>query len=54
MKEEPGSEFEIPCELVLLALGFLGGEPDTMIAQLGCELADEPGAVSVGTAKAAA
>ena len=40
MKEIPGSEFEIPCELVLLALGFLGPEPDTMIAQLGCELTE--------------
>jgi glutamate synthase (NADPH/NADH) small chain len=40
MKEVPGSEFEIPCELVLLALGFLGPEPDTAIAQLGCELTD--------------
>jgi glutamate synthase (NADPH/NADH) small chain len=40
MKEVPGSEFEIPCELVLLALGFLGPEPDTMIAQLGCALTD--------------
>jgi glutamate synthase (NADPH/NADH) small chain len=40
MKETPGSEFELPCELVLLALGFLGPEPDTMIAQLGCELTD--------------
>jgi len=40
MKEIPGSEFEMPCELVLLALGFLGPEPDTMIAQLGCELTD--------------
>jgi glutamate synthase (NADPH) small chain len=40
MKELPGSEFEIPCDLVLLALGFLGPEPDTAIAQLGCELTD--------------
>jgi glutamate synthase (NADPH/NADH) small chain len=40
MKEIPGSEFELPCELVLLALGFLGPEPDTMIAQLGCTLTD--------------
>jgi glutamate synthase (NADPH/NADH) small chain len=47
MKEIPGSEFEIPCELVLLALGFLGPEPDTMIAQLGCELTDR-GNVKVG------
>jgi glutamate synthase (NADPH/NADH) small chain len=40
MKEIPGSEFELPCELVLLALGFLGPEPDTAIAQLGLELTD--------------
>src|SRR5215467_2167583 len=40
MKEIAGSEFEIPCELVLLALGFLGPEPDTVIAQLGCELTE--------------
>jgi len=40
MKEVAGSEFEIPCELVLLALGFLGPEPDTAIAQLGCELTE--------------
>jgi glutamate synthase (NADPH/NADH) small chain len=47
MKEIPGSEFEIPCELVLLALGFLGPEPDTMIAQLGVPLTDR-GNVQVG------
>ena len=40
MQERPGSEFELPCELVLLALGFLGPELDTVIAQLGCELTD--------------
>jgi glutamate synthase (NADPH) small chain len=40
MKEVPGSEFEIPCELVLLALGFLGPEPDSLIGQLGCALTD--------------
>src|SRR5436309_8296700 len=38
MKERPGSEFELPCELVLLALGFLGPETGTVISQLGCEL----------------
>ena len=43
----PGSEFEIPCEMVLLALGFLGPEPETMLAQLGCELTDR-GNVKVG------
>jgi glutamate synthase (NADPH/NADH) small chain len=48
MKEIPGSEFELPCELVLLALGFLGPEPDTMIAQLGCTLTDR-GNVQVGS-----
>jgi glutamate synthase (NADPH/NADH) small chain len=47
MKEIAGSEFELPCELVLLALGFLGPEPDTMIAQLGCELTHR-GNVKVG------
>jgi glutamate synthase (NADPH/NADH) small chain len=48
MQEIPGSEFELPCELVLLALGFLGPEPDTMIAQLGLGLT-ERGNVQVGT-----
>jgi glutamate synthase (NADPH/NADH) small chain len=33
MKEIPGSEFEIPCELVLLALGFLGPETDARAAR---------------------
>jgi len=40
MKEIPGSEFELPCELVLLALGFLGPETDTIVSQLGCALTD--------------
>jgi glutamate synthase (NADPH/NADH) small chain len=40
MKEIPGSEFELPCELVLLALGFLGPETDTVVSQLGCELTE--------------
>jgi len=40
MKEIPGSEFTIDCELVLLALGFLGPEPDGMIKQLGVGLTD--------------
>ena len=40
MKEIPGSEFAIDCELVLLALGFLGPEPDGMIKQLGVGLTD--------------
>jgi hypothetical protein len=36
MKEIPGSEFELDCDLVLLALGFLGPESDTIVRQLGC------------------
>jgi glutamate synthase (NADPH/NADH) small chain len=48
MKEIPGSEFELDCELVLLALGFLGPEPDTMLAQLGVKMT-ERGNVWVGT-----
>jgi glutamate synthase (NADPH) small chain len=46
MKEIPGSEFELDCDLVLLALGFLGPEPDTMLAQLGVAL-NERGNVAV-------
>ena len=38
MEEIPGSEFELDCDLVLLALGFLGPEPDGAIAQLGLKL----------------
>ena len=38
MEEIPNSEFEIECELVLLALGFLGPEPDGIISQLGLKL----------------
>ncbi|HEY6049939.1 MAG TPA: glutamate synthase subunit beta [Thermoanaerobaculia bacterium] len=47
MKEVPGSEFELDCELVLLALGFLGPETDGVVAQLGCELT-ERGNVKAG------
>lgn len=38
MEEIPGSEFAIDCDLVLLALGFLGPEPDTIVAELGVKL----------------
>jgi glutamate synthase (NADPH/NADH) small chain len=38
MEEIPGSDFELDCDLVLLALGFLGPEPDGIIAQLGLKL----------------
>jgi glutamate synthase (NADPH/NADH) small chain len=38
MEEIPGTEFEIDCDLVLLALGFLGPETDTIVSQLGLKL----------------
>jgi glutamate synthase (NADPH/NADH) small chain len=38
MKEVPGSEFEIPCDLCLLALGFVSPEHDGPIGQLGLKL----------------
>ncbi len=37
-KEIPGSEFEVECELVLLALGFLGPVKKGMLEELGVEL----------------
>ncbi len=33
-----GSEFELPCELVLLAMGFLGSERTGPVAELGLEV----------------
>ncbi len=38
MEEIPGSNFIIECELALLALGFLGPEPEGIISQLGLKL----------------
>ena len=38
MKEVPGSEFEIPCDLCLLAMGFLGPEKGGILDQLGVKL----------------
>ena len=38
MEEIPGSEFVLDCDLVLLALGFLGPEPDGAVGQLGLKL----------------
>ncbi len=40
-----GSAFELPCELVLLALGFLGAERDGVVAELELEL-DARGSVA--------
>lgn len=42
MEEIEGSEFELDCDLALLALGFLYPEQDTVIKDLGLEL-DERG-----------
>ena len=38
MTEVPGSEREWKADLVLLALGFVGPETDSVVKQLGCEL----------------
>ncbi|HZJ04187.1 MAG TPA: glutamate synthase subunit beta [Nocardioidaceae bacterium] len=44
-EDVPGSERDIPAELVLLAMGFTGPEQDGVVAQLGAEL-DERGNVA--------
>jgi glutamate synthase (NADPH) small chain len=41
----PGTERELPCELVLLAMGFTGAEPDGLLAGLGVRM-DQRGNVS--------
>jgi glutamate synthase (NADPH/NADH) small chain len=46
MREIPGSEFELDCDLVLLALGFLGPERPGLLADLGVQL-NERGNVAV-------
>jgi glutamate synthase (NADPH) small chain len=38
MKEVPGSEFEVECDLLLLAMGFLGPVRQGMLEELGVEL----------------
>ena len=47
IKELPGTEKIWPCELAVLALGFVGPETDSIVAQYGCEL-DARGNVKVG------
>ena len=49
MREIPGSEFTIPCDLALLAIGFTGPDPAGIIGQLGVAL-DARGAVRVDDA----
>ena len=38
MREVPGSEFELPADLALLAMGYLGPVRDGMLEELGAEL----------------
>src|SRR5229473_1131339 len=38
MEQIPRSDFEIECDLVLLALGFLGPEPEGIVSELGLKL----------------
>jgi glutamate synthase (NADPH/NADH) small chain len=47
MRELPGSEFTLACDLVLLAMGFVGAEAGTVVAQLGCAVGDR-GTIEVG------
>jgi glutamate synthase (NADPH/NADH) small chain len=42
-----GSEFELPCELVLLALGFTGAERHGVVGELGIEIGSS-GTVAAG------
>jgi glutamate synthase (NADPH/NADH) small chain len=37
-KPVPGTEFELPADLVLLAMGFTGAEPKGIVEQLGLQL----------------
>jgi glutamate synthase (NADPH/NADH) small chain len=38
LRELPGSEFEIPADLVLLAMGFVGPVRDGLLVDLGVDL----------------
>ena len=46
LKEVPGSELEIPCDLLLLAMGFTGPEASPLVRELGVAL-DGRGNVAV-------
>lgn len=50
MRELPGTEFEMEVGLVLLAMGFLGPERSTVLAQLGVTITDR-GTVAVDANK---
>jgi glutamate synthase (NADPH/NADH) small chain len=47
-EEIPGSQKTWPADLVLLAMGFIGPDPDTLVAQLGLAL-DARGNLSTGS-----
>jgi glutamate synthase (NADPH/NADH) small chain len=47
-EEIPGSEKSWPADLVLLAMGFVGPEPDTLVAQLGLAI-DAQGNLCTGS-----
>lgn len=40
LEQVPGSDFELPADLVLLAMGFIHPEPKGVVQQLGLELTD--------------
>ena len=46
MREIPGTEFTLPCDMALLAIGFSGPEPGGIIDQFGCQL-DARGNIAV-------
>jgi glutamate synthase (NADPH/NADH) small chain len=46
MREIPGSDFTLPCDLALIAIGFSGPEPEGIISQFGLQL-DRRGNVAV-------
>lgn len=47
-EEIPGSQRTWPADMVLLAMGFIGPDPDTLVAQLGLAL-DARGNISTGS-----
>jgi glutamate synthase (NADPH/NADH) small chain len=50
IREVPGTEFELECDLVLLAMGFLGPERNGMLSQLGVNI-NERGNVAIDANK---
>ena len=49
MQEIPGTEFEIPADLVLLAMGFVGPERNGMLGQLGVTINERGNVATDGT-----